>query len=278
MQLPESGGRTWRRLQRAKICAALLITLALSACKEKAPTQVSGKEPPKVRATVIAIRTTTQPANKTFNHTIVVAGNQARSTDELDRWRLFDLEKETVTYVDDAEKTRRSEPIATALARHRQALSLPLRDQVPRAQFETTGESKPLLGVNAGKSVISAGGYRRELWIGVHPQIPPRIFAFQQITDQSSSQLAPMMKSVYETLFNVRGYPLADHAELALGSGRMVVDRNVIGVSARDVPESLLKIPADYRDLTPPAATTERGARRRPASLLLPDRKAPAGE
>ena len=225
-----------------------------------------------VRATVIEIRTTTQPDNKTFEHTILIAGNKARTRDELDQWRLFDLEKETVTFVDDVAKTIRTEPVTRLLQQRRTALSKTVSEQTPRAKVEATGTSRPLLGVPATQSVVTVGEYRRELWIGAHPQIPPRLFALMQISDLPSSPLAPMMKSVDEALTNVRGFPLVDRSELPLGNSRMIVEHAVTSVRSRDVPRSLLRAPADYRDLT--AAATERGVRRLPVALPLPGRKA----
>ena len=61
-----------------------------------------------MRATVVTIRTTLQPANKNFTHSLMIANNLARSGDEVDAWRLFDLKKKQVTFVDDIAKTYRA--------------------------------------------------------------------------------------------------------------------------------------------------------------------------
>jgi hypothetical protein len=220
---------------------------------------------------VIDIRTVSEPDKRTTNHSLVIAGDQARSTDEVDRWRLFDLKNETVTFVDDFAKTKRTEPIASLLARRRRTLSQPLAEAIAPARFESTGETRNLLGVPAARSVITAGDYRRELWIGAHPQIPARLFALMQISDRPTSSFAPMMKTADEALANVRGFPLLDRSELPIGENRMIVERSVASVGVREVPRSLLTIPADYREVIP---TKEPAARPRPSSSPPPDQKA----
>jgi len=45
--------------------------------------------------TVVTIQTTIQPANKTYTHTLVIANDRARSSDEVDEWRLFDFREKT---------------------------------------------------------------------------------------------------------------------------------------------------------------------------------------
>jgi hypothetical protein len=70
---------------------ACTVVLAVAACKpvkvvEKA---VIGVAEPQVIATVVTIQTSLQPQNKSFLHSIVIADGHARSSDEIDRWRLF---------------------------------------------------------------------------------------------------------------------------------------------------------------------------------------------
>ena len=49
----------------------------------------------------INLRTTISPSNKVFAQAVVIVNGKARSLDELDRWRLFDVPGGSVTYVDD---------------------------------------------------------------------------------------------------------------------------------------------------------------------------------
>src|SRR6185295_12492156 len=100
-----AGAGTTRRSERVRL-PRLLLALALAflfSCT-KPPSQAPAppkKPEPTIRATVVTIQTTIQPANKIYTHEIVIANNRARSTDEADQWRLFDFAQKKVTYVDD---------------------------------------------------------------------------------------------------------------------------------------------------------------------------------
>ena len=78
------GLRRWR-------CAALGLALACSKEVKVVQKAVTGVEP-QVAATVLTIQTNLQPQNKSFTHSIVIANGHARSGDEVDRWRLFDVD------------------------------------------------------------------------------------------------------------------------------------------------------------------------------------------
>ncbi|HEX7192108.1 MAG TPA: hypothetical protein VF381_11120 [Thermoanaerobaculia bacterium] len=161
---------------------------------------------PQVRATVITIETKVEPENKTFTHAIVVAGDKARSLDEVDHWRLFDLKAKTVTFVDDIAKSYRTEAFA------------------PReSDFHATSETKPLQGVNTTLWTMHKGGYVRQLWIGSHPAIPPQLFS--------------MMSGI-----PARGFPLAEHAELPYLNKKLVVDKSVTRIESKNVPASLFVV------------------------------------
>lgn len=206
---------------------------------------------PKVRATVITIRTTIQPANKVYTHTLVIANDRARSSDEIDRWRLFDLRQKSVTFVDDLGKTYRSVPFAEVVASYRAALERPLPEGMPHAQFVTSAAQKTLQGVAAKQSMIRIGAYQRELWIAVHPLIPSDLFAIMQASGPVSSPLAGVMRQADEALLHVQGYPLADHAELPYENRRLIVDNTVIGIEQRDVPAAWLNVSNVYKEVKP---------------------------
>lgn len=230
----------------------LLLLLAISvACKpaEKQPAAKPGAGP-QFTATVLSVRTTVEPGNTVTNHEIVIANGRARSTGEQDVWRLFDTKANTVTTVDDVEKTYRTEQLPSLLNRRRAALAAAIPPHYPRATL-TRGERKPFLGASAQQHVITIGGYRRELWIADHPQIPDELFAMMIAGDAPSSPLAPIMRRVDEELLRVRGFPLADRAEVAFGDRKHVIERTVTGIASRAVPEALLTIPRDYEDKTP---------------------------
>jgi hypothetical protein len=227
---------------------AALIVVFVACNRQPALAPRPAASEPKVRATVITIRTTIQPANKVFTHTLVIANDRARSSDEIDRWRLFDLGQKRVTFVDDLGKTYRSVPFEEVVASHRAALAQPLPEGMPHAQFVTSGAQKTLQGVPSRQSTIRIGAYQRDLWIATHPLIPPDLFAIMQASGPVSSPLAGVMRQADEALLNVQGYPLDDHAELPFENTKLVVDNTVISIEQRDVPAGWLNVSNAYKE------------------------------
>lgn len=232
----------------------LCVAIAVAACKQvKAPLKaVVRAMEPQTPATVITIQTTLQPQNKTFLHAIVIAKGRARSSDEVDRWRLFNLAESRVSYVDDVAKTYYSESIGgtspPAAAR---------AEDIPRPQLIVTGAKRVIQGIDAVQLIIRFGGYQRELWVGNPPSVPDKLYAMMHASDEGSK---------------LRGFPLVDHAELAYGKSKLVVDRTVLNIEQRDIPESFLDIRADYKEIKAP------GERRPPASSPPAGRSIPAAE
>jgi hypothetical protein len=258
------------------VIAALCVAASAFSCQQKIkhPPRLAAVEP-KVRATIVTIRTTVQPANRSFVHSLVIANNRARSGDEVDAWRLFDLKNQTVTYVDDVAKTYRSVPLATIISQRREAIAQPLQEQIPAAQFAVTGAKRVVDGIETSQSVIRAGSYVRELWIGSHPQIPPGLFAMMMASAPASSPIAPMMRQVDAALIEVRGFPLVDRSELPMGDKTLVVEHSVIKFDQRDIPQSWLNVPGSYKGLP---QTTEPGARPPSSSSPRRDQTTPATE
>jgi hypothetical protein len=189
-----------------------------------------------VAATVITIQTTLQPQNKTLTHTIAIANGHARADNELDRWRLFDLDHNAITYVDDLEKTYYTIPAS--------------EEDAP--QIVATGAKRVIQGVEASQFLIRVGAYQRELWIGAPQSVPPQLFG--------------MLDAKFA---RVRGFPLADHAELPYGKSKLVVDRTVVKIEQKNVPQSFLNVASDYKNITAPAVS------RPPASSRPRDRSTP---
>lgn len=205
---------------------------------------------PQTRATVVTIHSTVMPQKKTYDHAIVIAGSLARATGEQDAWRLFDLKAKTVTFVDDVAKTIRTEQLADLARRHLDAQADALPPHYPRATYERTEEHRTLQGANATKSVIATGQYSRELWLAEHPAIPKDLFAMMVLTQEPSSPLEPMMLDVDRALQKERGFPLLDRTTIPVGKSDMVIEHTVTGIVQKDVPRSLLALPADYRNLS----------------------------
>ncbi len=221
----------------------------LSSCSRQnaAPEPVSHE--PQVRATVLTIRTITHPSNKTYLHWLVIAADRARLGNEVDQWRLFDFQKQTVTFVDDLQKTYRTEPIATVMEAYRRGADADLPDGLPRAQYVRTGQQREINGVTASQSIIRMGGYQRELWIASPSEVPPELFSMVVASEPLRSGLSGTMREVAEPLLNIRGFPLLDRAQLRYGSANMDIVREVVKIEQKDVPASWLNVDSDYRQV-----------------------------
>jgi hypothetical protein len=248
---PNPGGAISRA---ARMTGALVLLLVLAgtllSCTPP-QTQPAGDRGPEIRATVVRIRTIIEPGDLKQAHSLIIVGDEVRATDEHDGWRLFNVKDNTVTFVDDVAKTRRTETMAELARKRRSLVAGPLPPLYPTVEVSRTGEKQPLLGVAAEQVVIQAGGYRRELWLGQHPQIPAGVYSMMYQSEPPSSPLVPMMRRVDELIAEVPGFPLADRTEVSFGADRTIVDRRVIAIEQRDVSASLIRIPDDYLDLTP---------------------------
>lgn len=220
----------------------LIVLFALAACSKpvaRLPQRaIKAALEPTVPATVITIRTNFQPQNRSITHSIVIANNRARSDNELDRWRLFNLDDNTITYVDDLTRTY---------------YTLPFAPGQPGAAVLHTGARRVLQGVESSQFLIRVGSYQRELWIGAPPAIPEQLFG--------------MMNAEFA---QIRGFPLIDHAELPYGKSKLVVDNAVVKIEQKNVPLSLLAVGSDYKSVKAPAGS------RPPASSPQRDRSTPA--
>ncbi len=187
----------------------ILVLFAFAACKAEVK-RAPAPAVPQVLATVITIETKIEPENKTYTHSIVIAGEKARSLDEVDHWRLFDLKASTVTFVDEIAKSYRTEAFVPG-----------------KTDLHAGKETKPLQGVSATLWTESKGGYVHQLWIGNHSAIPPRLFS--------------MMSGI-----KAEGFPLAEHAELPYLDKKLVVDKTVTRIESKNVPASLFAIAPAY--------------------------------
>ncbi len=203
-----------------------------------------------MRATVVTVRTTTHPANRTITQSIVVAGGRARDTSERDTWRLYDVKAQTVTFVDDLEKTVRTETFAELSEGRKKALGGSVAAFHANPSLTVGPATKTLQNARAEQWVIEAGAYRRELWIAEHPAIPSGLFAMMQASERISSPLAPLMREVDAAFLQTKGFPLVDRSEVPVGKLPMIIERTVTGIAKRDVAQSLVTLPRGYRDLT----------------------------
>ncbi len=233
-------------------CAcALLLVAACSKQAVQAPLRkIEGLAEPTIQATVVTIQTSLQPQNKALTHSIVIANGLARSDDELDHWRLFNLDQNSITFVDDLAKTYYTVPVdvgprPSAAAEGGGATWVQTGAKRPSAAAEgggptwvQTGAKRVVNGVEASQFLIRMGAYQRELWIGAPPSIPQQLFA--------------MMNADLST---IRGFPMLDHSELSYGKSKLVVDRSVVKIEQKNVPQSLLTLRSDYKNITAPAVS-----------------------
>ena len=252
---------------------AIGVVLLFSACGPTPPADrpaVRGLAVPKANAAVVTIRTTVQPADRTTNHTLLIGQSKARSTDEAETWRLYDFNARTVTFVNDLDRSYRTESADALIARRRAALRRPTDREMPSAQFQATGAQRLILNVPATQSVIRLGGYQRELWFASHPMIPDGLFALMHASAEPATRLGTIVAEADEALLSARGFPFLDRAEMPYGKSNMIAERTVVSVQRRDIAASLLEIPQGYREIKEPAE------RRPPASSPPPGRTAPA--
>jgi hypothetical protein len=230
----------------------LLVALVVSGCREKAPAARSRGTEPQVDATVVTIRTQTGPENKVYNHSIFIREGVARSGDEVDVWHLYDTTRKRVTVVDEIAGTHRVEEERELVAAAQRTTAKRTDNPVAGATIARASGSMVTLGVQTIQSVITAGSYRRELWFGTHPQIPPRLYSLMYATRLAGNAATGVNPRVDAALLAMTGFPLIDRAELPYGDKKMTVERTVVKVEQKPVPRAWFELPNGSRDLTPP--------------------------
>ena len=242
----------WGRARTLIAHGSLFIALTECKAPAKLPLKsIAAPREPQVRATVVTLQTTLLPQNKMVIHVLAIANGRARSSDEVDSWRLFDLNRDSVTFVDDIAKTYRTESFRSLLAKRREAVIAPLPEGIPAAKLSVTGAKRAILGAQASEVLLRLGGYQRDLWVANHPALPPRLYTLMHLSQPATSPFAPIMKEFDDALLNLRGFALADRAELAYGRSRMIVDTIVVKIEQRDIPESFLNVSSKYQEITP---------------------------
>jgi hypothetical protein len=260
--------------------AALVAILFLVACpaplKRSAARAKPGASGPMTTATVLTIRTQILPEKKAFRSLIVAADGHIRIGDELDHWRLFDTKNDTVTFVDDIGKTFRTVGRDQILNDRRHLLAQPLPDGIDRATIENTGVVRNIGHWPARQYHIRLGAYHRELWLSASPILGESFLTLLTASDPLGEKLPGVMRDVQMELMQSSGVPVADRAEMPLGKGTLVIDRQLQSVEQRPVPTAWLTIPSSYRDLDAPVRGPAAG--RPPVSSPPRDQTAPARE
>lgn len=231
----------------------LLILMFALSCAQAAPTREaparSQKKGPSIPATVLTMRESSHPPTRAFLHKIVVAGPNVRMGDEKDQWRLFDLERRTVTWVDDVARTYRTLSLEE-LVRERERR---LREPVPaagvsRVSVTASADTMEIAGVHGKRMTMELGGYRREVWISDEPLVSPLFMRMLVASEPISEPWAGVMRDAQRALMDAEGFPIWDRSRLEWKGGELVYQRRLVKIEKKDVPAEWVAIPAGYTD------------------------------
>jgi hypothetical protein len=264
------------RSERVKATlAAVLVAATLAGCKapaKKTPTADAARR--SVQARVLTVETTLQPGEQKVTSDVVVVGSKVRLTDELDRWRLFDLDRNEVVEVDEVSRTYRRRPLATLLAEKRAMMRTPTPATIPALTVRQSGRTQSIRGVAAHEWTIEFGGYRRELWLSDRPLIHQNFWPLYLGSEPLGGPYPARSAAMHLQLMNEHGFPLLDEIEMRFGSTDMRTRRTLIRDEKKAVDAALVEIPNDFTD-----AAAKAPAAGRPAASSSPDgRNTPAAE
>lgn len=230
-----------------------------------------------IRATVMNMKLVIPAEKRSVSYKVILAGNKMRIGDEIDRWRLFDLGTDTVTFVDDVARSYRvvsgTELVRAAL----DSVRVPVPPSFAPAQVLTPGGTTRISGYSARPLVIRMGAYEREMWISGEVPVPGRFLALQLASDASAGPLSGVMRNVLPTLLEQQGFVVLERSRLPLETTTMSMERSLVSVEQEQVPQAWVSIPAGYADLDPPRPRGSPSSRP-PASSRGPDRNAREAE
>jgi len=256
---------------------ALIASLALLSCSSEAPeAPPASRQPATTLATVITLRSVTRPDARVRRHDLLIANGRVRSTDEVDRWRLFDVGAKTVTTVDDVARTFETRSLATILDEKTRQI-----ETAPRVPAEATVHAdegvETIDGYPSRHVVVEMGPFERDLWITDALPIDPGFFALYSLAEPLDPNGIRSMRSVLDALGKMRGFPAVDRIRLDMGDRTVEIETRVESVGRKAIPIDWLRIPADYRDLDvnappgEPPTTTSHASGRRESGAGSPD-------
>ncbi len=232
--------------ERAVGAGIIVALLLITSCRQPPPPPPpAGRN--QVRARILTIRTSIPDQKTTLTSRILLFDGKVRLDDELDQWRLFDFRNSTLTTVNEISHTYRTESFETVLAR-REALISADRPQLPAATFEPTGDEDTILGYPAKRYRIRLGTYIRDLWISDQPLISSRFLAVKLATDRMQPAGAPALRTAWDPLTALQGFPLVDRSEVRYGKTRLVFERKLVSIGTSDVAASWFEIPPGFTE------------------------------
>ena len=230
----------------------------VAACTKEAPKRAAIVPRNMIQARVLTLVTTMQPANKTLNTEVVIVDSKVRIADELDRWRLFDLDRNEVVQVDEVTKSYRRFKLDELLAQKRAATRTPSDGLLPPVTLQRSGRTQNIGATQAHEWVMQLGGFRRELWLSDEPlagkKFWPLFIASEPISGAYPSRTAQLQLQ----LAGENGFPVLDQTEVQFGNTNMRVERHLAKNEQKAVPQSLIEIPRDFTDVTPTAPAAGR--------------------
>lgn len=265
---------------RAAVLLVALAGLAAATCSRPAPPApppAAVPTPATIDATVITLRVVSQPGSETTRHELLVANGKVRSTDEIDRWRLFDTRDDTVTYVDDITRTFRRETRQDLLDRY--ARELAAAPRMPAAAVVEHEEvTRTVDGYAARGLGIRLGAFERELWITGGLPIDPTFFSLYSDAEPLDPDGIRAMRAAITALDRVRGFPVVDHVRFDSGERSIDVETTVESVGTRSISAARLRVPNGYREITespagPRSSSSPRSDRSTPKEESRPSAK-----
>lgn len=244
-------------------------------CAKEAPKRVAAAPRNMTQARVLTLVTTMQPANKQLNTEVVVVDSKVRIADELDRWRLFDLERNEVVQVDEVTKSYRRYKLDELLAQKRAATrTAPADGLLPPVSLQRTGRTQTIGATQAHEWVMQLGGFRRELWLSDEALAGKKFWPLFIASEPAGGAYPARIAQLQLQLASEDGFPVLDQTDVQFGDTKMHVERRLTKNEQKAVPQSLIEIPRDFDDVTPKAP-----AGGRPGALSFPGgRKTPAAE
>jgi hypothetical protein len=236
----------------------------IAGCSD-APAAAPSPEPrlsgPTVEAKVLTIRESHHPPTRAFLSPIVVWGAKVRIGTDLDNWRLFDLQEQTVTWVDEIAGTYRVVRAEDLVNRRQRQLRAAVPGGIPLLEGGPTGRTVEVEGIAAEQWLMKLGGYEREIWLTSEPLVGEGFLRMWLASEPVNEAYAGVLRDVEGALMREDGFPVYERSAFAWEGGAMVSRRRLVSIRTRQVPAALFEIPADYRDVTPPALRSGGGRR-----------------
>jgi hypothetical protein len=225
--------------------------LLISGCPQRAEER-SASPGGRIDARVLTIQTVTSPEERQAAREVLVAGNHVRLTDEQDRWRLFDLEQPSVSIIDEIAQTYQVHTLAELLERKRELARGEVPPNFPAVNVVSTGRTMEIGGITAQEHLVTMGSFRRELWLSSEPLIDSDFFRLLIATEPIGGNYPAAMARAHLRLVELEGFPVLDRIVTTYGQKSLSIERRLSSIEQRQVDRSLLTLPADFQNVTPP--------------------------